>query len=160
MCGIVDANVANQLWESGGTPAGKAFRGAVDHGQVPLVVGGRHHDELMRSGESMRRWLAQLQLAGRLTKVDRERVSRRTTELTRTTEPSTTQCESNDEHIIALAQVSGARLLFTNDQALTRDFKEKRLIDAPRGKVYSTLRSSEVTSSHRDLLRRTDLCRR
>ena len=160
MCAIVDANVANQLWDCGGTPAGRAFRRAVDGGQVPLVVGGRHHDELIRSGESMRRWLAQLRLAGRLTSVASEPVSRRTTELTRSTEPGTAQCESDDEHIIALAQLSGARLLFTNDQALTRDFKEKRLIDGPRGKVYSTLQSSEVTSSHRDLLRRTDLCRR
>ncbi len=160
MCAIVDANVANQLWESGGTPAGKAFRGAVDHGQVPLVVGGRHHDELMQSGELMRRWLAQLQLAGRLTSVDSELVNRRTTELIQTTEQGAPVCGSDDEHIIALAQVSGARLLFTNDDALTGDFKEKRLIDGPRGKVYSTLQSSEVRRSHRDLLRRTDLCRR
>lgn len=160
MCAIVDANVASQLWESGGTPAGKAFRGAVDHGRVPLVVGGRHHDELMQSGESMRRWLAQLRLAGRLTSVERERVSRRTTELARTTEQGTPLCESDDEHIIALAQISGARLLFTNDQALTRDFKKKRLIDAPRGKAYSTSQSTEVTRAHRELLQRTDLCRR
>ncbi len=133
---------------------------AVDHGQVPLVVGGRHREELMRSGESMRRWLTQLQLAGRLTSVESELVGQRTNKLTQTTEQGTPLCESNDEHIIALAQISGARLLFTNDNALTSDFKAKRLIDAPRGKVYSTSQSSEVQRSHRDLLRRTDLCRR
>ena len=48
-------------------------------------------------------------------------------------------CQSNDQHVIALAIVSGARLLYSNDRRLQRDFKDRRLIDPP-GKVYSTRR--------------------
>ena len=44
---------------------------------------------------------------------------------------------SNDPHILALARASGARLLYTGDQDLIEDFKNKRFIDQPRGKIYS-----------------------
>lgn len=67
-------------------------------------------------------------------------------------------CQSDDTHIIALAQISGARLLFSNDKALHQDFKNKELINNPRGKVYSTLRGSDFRASHKNLLARRDLC--
>ena len=44
---------------------------------------------------------------------------------------------SNDPHVLALARVSGARLLYTGDNDLIADFKNKQFIDKPRGKVYS-----------------------
>ena len=45
-------------------------------------------------------------------------------------------CVSDDPHVIALARVSGARLLCTDDVGLMTDFKDKKLIDKPRGSVY------------------------
>jgi len=42
---------------------------------------------------------------------------------------------SNDLHV--LARASGVRLLYTEDNELIADFKNKRFIDNPRGKVYS-----------------------
>lgn len=45
--------------------------------------------------------------------------------------------KSDDPHVIALARKSGARLLYTDDSSLIKDFKDKALIDQPRGKVYS-----------------------
>ena len=44
---------------------------------------------------------------------------------------------SNDPHILALARASGARLLYTRDRDLITDFKDRRFIDKPRGKIYS-----------------------
>jgi hypothetical protein len=44
--------------------------------------------------------------------------------------------KSNDHDIIALAQVSGARALWSRDKALRRDFANKALIDKPRGRMY------------------------
>lgn len=44
-------------------------------------------------------------------------------------------CVSNDTHIIALARVSGARLLCSKDKDLHKDFKNKDLID-PKGSIY------------------------
>ena len=67
-------------------------------------------------------------------------------------------CVSNDEHVIALAQVSGARLLFSNDVPLHRDFKNRDLVDVPRGKVYSTREDTSFTQRHRRLLNDPALC--
>ena len=46
--------------------------------------------------------------------------------------------KSDDPHVIALAQVSGARLLYTNDEDLQKDFRNTNLVNNPSGKVYST----------------------
>ena len=65
---------------------------------------------------------------------------------------------SDDPHLLALAQVSGARLLYSNDSDLQDDFKNRRLIDNPRGRVYSTRVNRQFTRVHRRLLQRNDLC--
>ena len=44
---------------------------------------------------------------------------------------------SHDPHILALARFSGARVLYTSDKDLSADFKKKKLIDGPRGKIYT-----------------------
>lgn len=44
---------------------------------------------------------------------------------------------SDDPHILALARASGARLLYTRDRNLIKDFTDRRFIDKPRGKIYS-----------------------
>ena len=44
---------------------------------------------------------------------------------------------SDDPHVLALARASGARLLYTGDEDLIADFKNSRLIQKPRGRVYS-----------------------
>ena len=44
---------------------------------------------------------------------------------------------SDDPHVLALARATGVRLLYTGDGDLVDDFKDKRFIDQPRGKVYS-----------------------
>ena len=69
------------------------------------------------------------------------------------------RCLSNDAHIIALGQISGARLLYSNDKALHEDFGNKRLIDRPRGKVYSTNERKDFTNIHARLLNNRNLCR-
>ena len=61
-------------------------------------------------------------------------------------------------HLLREAQVSGARLLYSNDRALQGDFKNRRLIDNPRGRVYSTRENKRFTESRKRLLRRNDLC--
>lgn len=67
--------------------------------------------------------------------------------------------KSDDPHILALAQVSDVRLLYTNDGDLQQDFRNKRLIDNPRGRVYTTRRTKNFTTTHKGLLNRTDLCK-
>lgn len=40
-------------------------------------------------------------------------------------------CESCDEHIIAIALLTGARLLFSGDLPLGRDFRNRKIVDPP-----------------------------
>jgi len=56
-------------------------------------------------------------------------------------------CMSNDTHVIALARVARARLLCSADQGLHVDFKNKKLIDKPRGRIYQN-------ATHDGLLKR------
>jgi len=61
------------------------------------------------------------------------------------------ECTSNDSHVIALAVVSKARILCTQDGALMRDFKCAKLVKGPRGRVYRKC-------SHKALLRHHGSC--
>lgn len=61
--------------------------------------------------------------------------------------------KSNDKHIIELAVSSGARLLYSNDKELHKDFRSPNVINKPRGKVYSTLKSSKSDKRKRKLLK-------
>ena len=71
-------------------------------------------------------------------------------------------CISDDPHVIALARISGARLLCSNDKDLQQDFGTKNLIDRPRGKVYSTRDKQKYKeyqpNVHGKLLANRDLC--
>lgn len=78
-------------------------------------------------------WLAAAIPAGRARRI-RDAVVDKETESIRAGE----NCRSNDFHVIALARVSGARLLFTNDRTLEQDFKDRSLVPDPRGKIYKT----------------------
>ena len=53
-------------------------------------------------------------------------------------------CTSDDIHILALARVGGARLLYTGDKALIKDFTNKAIIDDPRGKIYSGAKNKRL----------------
>ena len=152
MCAIIDANVVAQAFGDALTPAGKAFRKRVDKGKLQLVVGGKLLDELDSHGK-FRRWRAAAIQYGKIHTVEREIVEPRTDRLR-----ASGNCVSDDEHIVALAQVSGARLLFSNDGPLHNDFKSKPLIDGPRGKIYSTRNTTEFTRQHRQLLNDPALC--
>ena len=154
MCAILDANVAGQVFGAERPSAGQAFFEWVHSGQGRLVIGGRLRRELDRS-RAFREWRLQAVLAGRITILRDEAVDETARQL-----QQKNACRSDDEHVVALAQLSGARLLYSNDGALQDDFNDKRLIDRPRGKVYSTLVHEDVTEVHRGLLARRNLCAR
>lgn len=58
---------------------------------------------------------------------------------------------SDDAHTLALARASGARVLCTDDDNLIADFKDKRVLNNPRGSVYSK-------AEHVHLLKHNGLC--
>ena len=152
MCAVVDANVADQVFgRRNRSEAGVEFLEWIKKGRGRLVAGGKLLEELNRT--SAREWARQAVLAGLIRNVNNAEVDART-------EVLRGSCNSDDPHVIALAQVSGARLLYSNDRDLHRDFGNKRLIDKPRGKVYSTLEGGgHLQESHKKLLRKKELCR-
>ena len=152
MCAILDANVAGQVFGANRPAAGQAFFDWLDSGRGRLVIGGRLRRELDRNGD-FRDWRLQAGLAGRVTLLNDAAVDDRAQVLEREG-----ACRSNDAHVVAVAQISGARLLYSNDGDLQEDFNDRRLIDGPRGKVYSTRLREVLTPVHRRLLARRNLC--
>lgn len=153
MCGIVDANVANEVFGDDRPPAGRRFFDWLSSPRGQLVVGGELRRELSRS-HTFVRWLGNAIRYGRARTMADGDVEARTEDLRRRE-----ICRSDDEHVLALALVSGARLLYTNDAALIEDFKNREIVQNPAGKIYTTTRNNRVTAAHRRLLADRTLCR-
>lgn len=152
MCAIVDANVAHQVFGPDRPEAGIEFFNWIASGKGRLVAGGKLLKELSGS-EAFRSWWSQAQLAGLTTTFQEKTVDRQTQEVERERVH-----RSNDPHVLALAQISGARLLFTNDRDLQQDFKNSELIEPSGGRIYTTIRSGSFGKTHKSLLRRQDPC--
>lgn len=152
MCAIVDANVRHEVFGESQSQAGKFFLDWLLQGsnRAKLAVGGKLWEEL-NSHRRFQLVFADLLRRSKVMRCDEAAINAEIT-------PVSEICRSDDAHILALARVSGARLLYSNDRDLQRDFRNSRIINAPRGRVYTTARGSGITQSHRDLLRRTDLC--
>ena len=152
MCAILDANVAHEVFTANQTEAGREFLRWLTKRQGRLAVGGKLRRELARH-RAAGIWIVEGIRAGRVRAAKDDDVDRLAEELAGS-------CRSDDPHVIALARVSGARLLYSNDRALHQDFGDRDLLNRPRGKVFSTLETPHLTDVHQGLLNRTDLCRR
>lgn len=153
MCAIIDVNVLHQVFGQNRPSAGEKFFAWINSGPGSLVIGGKLSQEL-NNYTPFRDWLVEAKRAGRVISTKDSEVISETMFL-----KDNGMCQSNDEHIIALARLSGARLLYANDNKLQDDFKNKNLIDSPRGSVYSTLVKQNFTPSHSSLLRNS-ICKK
>ena len=153
MCAIVDANVAYEVFGIDRPPAGRRFFDWLSSPRGQLVVGGQLREELARDRRFVQ-WLRSALRNGRARSVPDEVVDDHASRLRREG-----GCISNDPHVLALALVSGARLLYTNDTALIEDFGNREIVARPRGKIYTTARNANVTDAHQRLLAARDLCR-
>lgn len=125
MCLIVDVNVAHSLISP--DIDSMPVMDWIDKGGI-VVSGGKLQRELAKHNE-VRRFLRVLSQKGTLRTENGRIIGRETSQIR-------DQCVSDDPHIIGLARVSGARLLFSRDRKLHRDFGNVRLLSRPRGKVY------------------------
>ena len=150
MCAIVDANAAHEVFGSSNeqpTGAGQGFFRWLSSGKGKLVVGGEKLEKELDRVPKFRMWAIQAQLSGRLINKGKDRIDQEAKKI-----KENSGLQSDDPHIIALAQVSGARLLFSNDKDLQDDFRNPAIINKPRGKVYSTLENKDFTKDKRNLL--------
>ena len=150
MCAIIDANVADQVFGQNRPEAGVKFFNWINT-KGRIIVGGNLLKELNRTSAS--KWVQEALLAGKTKVVNESDVNTRTEELRNGGE-----CRSDDPHVLALAQVSGARLLYSNDKDLQKDFQNRKLIGSPRGNVYTTNKSKNFSTSHKRLLGKKGLC--
>jgi hypothetical protein len=144
MCIIIDVNTAHEVFSSTLDAAGKnrtpysALHRDISAGRLPVVHGGKLTMEFSASRAITAR-VAELSRAGRAHRFDSALIAREANALV-----ATGQCLSDDPHILALARISGARLVCTQDAALITDFKNRAIISGPRGKVWSATAHSQL----------------
>ena len=137
MCLILDADRFSQFLDPGNRDM-KPVRDWINkqNGKIVYAPTEKMQDEL-NSYQSMKRRFNEYRKAGRLKLIDKEKVKEEENEVR--------DLLSNDKHIIALAMVSGVKLLISGDKKLQEDFKK-----IVRGKIYKN-------KSHKHLLRQ-DTC--
>lgn len=146
MCLIVDANVATKVFSDATdvefAPV-KDWLFSEKH-QARIAIGGKLRTEILQI-ERVRKAFLTLSRAGRVRDVGDALVDAEAERL-----DADGLMISNDSHVVALARVSGARLLCSEDKALHTDFKNANVL-RPKGKIYQD-------STHRHLLTRRDIC--
>jgi hypothetical protein len=145
MCLILDAN---RFGEALSTPPSPDYRPIIDwltasNSTGMVVFGGtKFLQEIARSPRA-RQWFLELQRAGRAKSIDRAAVDAEEKAIR-----ARGLCFSDDEHLVALARKSGARIICTEDAALFKDVRNPALLSQPRGRVYRTKRHVALLCHH------------
>ncbi len=130
MCLIIDANLTAQVFAA--TP-NQNFAPVLNWLMSPdglMVCGGKNYDELKKIGRAAI-FIQQLARAGHALLFRKEAL-----EAEEKAVKKFNLMRSDDPHVIALARISGARVVCTDDAALIDDFKNVRLVPTPKGKIY------------------------
>ena len=149
---ILDSSARDEVFGDNQTRAGEQFFDWLEAPNARLVLGGRLTDELTTSN-AFEKWAETAIKDGRVRTFSRHEVDAEAESLA-----VDWQGQSNDQHVVALARVSRARVLYTRDIRLSRDFRDRALVPAPRGRVYPTGDSRNAQKSRTRLLNETSLC--
>jgi predicted nucleic acid-binding protein len=103
-----------------------------------VVIGGKLLSELAQT--KLRTLLLEWERGGRTHRLKDDEVERITQEFQSQT------IESDDPHVLAVALLSGCRLIYTFDANLIKDFKNIRLL-SPKGKVVTPTTSKRVADA-------------
>ncbi len=133
MCLIVDANLCSVIFKKTNDKAFLNLRKAIFSSRLTLIHGGKLTSEYQQAG--VLDIVASLSRSGRAIRISDELIEKQLALIK-------DSCTSNDHHVIALARADRlrGRVLCSNDEALRVDFKNKALIDSPRGTIYSPTR--------------------
>jgi hypothetical protein len=141
---IVDANCCTLvLCKEDANDDFAPLRTAIVNGQTRITIGGAKFRTEYIKLKSVWRFVMQLDRAGRVFLVSDAKVD--------ADEQSIVlkfQLKSDDPHILALARVSGSRLLCSNDQNLHADFLNKDIVDKPRGSIYQNASHAHLIRKH------------
>lgn len=130
MCLIVDANLCSVIFKKTNDKAFQNLREAIFSSHLTLIHGGKLTKEYQQAG--VLDVVASLSRSGRAIKIPDALIEMQLALIKN-------RCTSNDHHVIALARADRVRgrVLCSNDEALRTDFKNKALVDGPRGTIYS-----------------------
>ena len=131
MCIIVDANRLGAFLADPADEDSRPIRKWLDRGAGSIVysTGGGFKKEIRGRVKAK---LANYVRAGRAKLIPGSRFAADERNL-----KARPELRSDDPHVLALARAARVRLLYTGDDDLILDFKDKRFIDRPRGKIYS-----------------------
>jgi hypothetical protein len=129
MCIIVDASATRDLAEP--TDDGKPVLNWLLKGKGGLIIGGYLSTELERSSR-LRATFVVLNQAGRLRRLADDKV-RQVAEQIKLRDI----CCSNDCHVVAVAIISGCRLIFSRDKDLGKDLKNREIVN-PAAAIYKS----------------------
>lgn len=153
MCLIIDNSVRDIVFGDAASLSGIQLRNRIDNGRRQLVVGGKLLAELTVA-EAFRTWFVQARLSQLVREFKDSDVKSRTDWVERNLD-----LKSDDSHVVALALLSGCRVLCTADRELVQDFTDPNIVANPRGKVYAIDNLSNDRQRDQDLLRWTRTCR-
>lgn len=142
MCIIIDANVVCKVFKNSDIDT-LPIKNWIIEENGRLICGGKLYEEYKDCG--MERIIVELSRAGKAYILTRDVVNAKQNEIN-------SKCNSDDPHCIALAIISGARILYSLDKRLQEDFKNLQLISKPKGKIYQNV-------GHKHLLNHTKSCK-
>lgn len=156
MCAIIDACVSHELIGPRTTEVGRYFRRWLNRRRGKLIVGGKLLKELGKNS-NVKQWISSALASGIAKRIPDDPVGNLTNQL-----EARGICISNDPHVIALAIISGSRLLYTTETDLMKDFKNRNILGGRvRGSIYTSAQGrTTVGRQHKQLLARNDLCDR
>jgi hypothetical protein len=129
MCLIIDANCAWEL--SNGAPDATPIATWLKRGDSRIAIGGtKLNIEYKKIGNFMK-LLGVLDSRGQIHRAEEHLVDREAERI-----ESELILTSDDPHILALAIVSGARIIYSHDSNLHTDFCNQHIIAKPQGKIY------------------------
>ena len=131
MCVIIDASICTDFCTRPKSTGFTRVHSWLDSGKGRIVIGGtKYRKELSGIGDAMR-LLAGYAQAGIAIQYSDAPIDAEAAQIERESVHN-----SDDEHVLALARVSGARILCTDDRDLMSDFKDVNLVPKPRGRVF------------------------
>lgn len=138
MCAILDNSTRDEVFGNAPTDRGRLFYEWINQGQGRLAIGGtKLREELGGSTQqpgsvNFRRWLPTAIRQGFVIQPDDDEAVDAVADALE----AQGVCLSDDPHVLALAQDTGARLLYSNDGDLQDDFRNRAIIGGVRGKIY------------------------
>lgn len=135
---IIDNNFIHKVFEKR-KDCSELWRSmfGISNRHITMILGGKLKREMFAQRQKLETFTAWAR-AGKLITIPCDKVDNEEVIVT------ALQIRSDDPHVLALARIGCARVLCTDDEALSQDFRDERIIPKPKGKIYKSDSSRSV----------------